>query len=84
MEEKVTMSKPLHEAIESHVDLIMQHLSPEMENAIDKRKVFSDYMIGRVIRNFVESSKGSIDAKKAHAHELYLQYMQDWEEKYGK
>ena len=80
-ETKVTMSKDRRKAIEVHVKVIMDHKKQEFDKAIDKRQAFSDYVIQRVVYDFladVENNK-----KLDLAHELYLDYMQVWEEKYG-
>ena len=85
-ETKVTMSKDRRKAIEAHVKVIMDHKKREFDKAVDKRQAFSDYVIQRVVYDFladVENLKGENNKKLDLAHELYLDYMQVWEEKYG-
>lgn len=82
---KVTMSKDRRKAIEAHVKVIMDHKKREFDKAVDKRQAFSDYVIKRIIGDFLYDAQSMKDVNKKMdlAHELYLQYMQVWEEKYG-
>ena len=87
-ETKVTMSVARRKAITAHVNTIMKMrrgLFEHPEN-IDVRNEFSEYVIHHVIygeRGAINSFKGDEDRIKALAHELYLQYMQVWEDNYG-
>lgn len=82
---KVTMSKDRRKAIEAHVKVIMDHKKREFDKAVDKRQAFSDYVIQRIIGDFLYDAQSMKDVNKKMdlAHELYLDYMQVWEEKYG-
>lgn len=89
-ETKVTMSIERRKSITAHVKVIMRSKRGLFANPdnIDIRKEFSDYVINHILGG----EKGAIvhfqrdnneERVKALAHELYLQYMQIWEELYG-
>lgn len=89
-ETKITMSKARRSGIEAHVKMIMKMRRGLFDNPnnIDIRNEFSEYVIHHVIygeRGAVNSfkDKGDDERIKQLAHELYLQYMQVWEENYG-
>lgn len=85
-ETKVTMSKDRRKVIEVHIKVIMDHKKQEFDKAVDKRLAFSDYVIQRIVGDFLadaENLKGDDKKKLDLAHELYLDYMTIWEEKYG-
>lgn len=84
---RVKMTKARYKSIKTHVIVIMKHNEDPIRNAIDKRKAFSDYVINRIIKHLMQDTeklKGQPEEKKKLAHELYLQYMQVWEDLYGK
>lgn len=74
------------DVIKDHIKMIMAHLEKDLKDAIDKRDVFSNYLIYTVIKDYIESLgelKGDLEKKKQMAHELYTRYMKAWEEMYG-
>ena len=87
-ETKVTMSVNRKKAITAHVKTIMNMRRGLFANPdnLDIRNEFSEYVIHHVIygeRGSINSFKGNDEEIKALAHELYLQYMQVWEDNYG-
>ena len=82
-ETKITMSVSRKKAIEAHVKMIMQHNEKKFDKAIDKRKEFSDYVIKKIVGDFMNDVANMKDEKNNKlnlAHELYLQYMEVWED----